>query len=139
MGGMATLSDADAGRDLVRRGVPAVEGGLVRVLGTGQFSNAFLVEDRVVRVPKSQLAVDGLRREVAFLAADRDQLQGLTPLVLEAELGAGPDGAFVVHRRIPGDVLSEAWLAERAPTSSSGSPQRWHSSCNRSGRFIPHK
>jgi aminoglycoside phosphotransferase (APT) family kinase protein len=109
---MTELSGSEAGRDLVRRGVPAVEGKPVRVLGTGQFNNAYLVEDRVVRVPKSQIAVDGLRREVAFLAVARDHLRATAPLILTAELGGGADDAFVVHRLIRGDLLREEWLGE---------------------------
>lgn len=92
----------------------------VILLGAGQFSDAFLVGERVVRVPKSQVAMEGLRREVEFLAATRDQLRAQVPRVLETRFDMGPDEAFVVHGLIPGDVLHSAWLREMTEDELSG-------------------
>jgi hypothetical protein len=109
---MAELSGTEARLDLLRRGVTVVDGKCVRVLGAGQFNNAFLVEDRVVRVPKSQLALEGLRREAEFLANARARLVAEVPSFLEEKLGEAPNDAYVVHRLIPGQVVREPWLGE---------------------------
>lgn len=98
--------------DLVRLVVPELAGRPARLLGAGQFSDALLVEDQVVRIPKSELAVQGLRREVGFLYEARRVLRAGVPQVLRSELGRPIGRAFVVHRLVPGDLLSREWLDE---------------------------
>lgn len=117
---MAASLDDEWVADLARRGMTDLAGRSVILLGAGQFSDAFLVGERVVRVPKSQVAMEGLRREVEFLAATRDQLRAQVPRVLETRFDMGPDEAFVVHGLIPGDVLHSAWLREMTEDELSG-------------------
>jgi aminoglycoside phosphotransferase (APT) family kinase protein len=94
--------------DVVRTAFP---GRPVELEGEGQLSSAFRVDQElIVRVPRHAFGVDRLRYEVDLLESIGELLSTATPEIVEVALDRPAGRAYVVHRRIPGQVMRREHL-----------------------------
>lgn len=92
------------GLEAIRAAFP---GQPVKLEGEGQLTWAFRIgPDLVARVPRHRYGIDRLAFEVDLLETIRPLLSVRVPEIVEVALDLPPGQAHVVHRRIPGQVLS---------------------------------